>query len=597
MLHRRTGGWAAGLRLASLGVAGSTDRDGFLAQFSGDERSIADYLVGEVLAGLATDVQEFLRVISVSEPIPAGLAAELSGRQDAGSVLDSLEHETALLTATGPHRDSFGIQELLRTHLLADLRRHGPKRAADLHGAAARWWADQHDPTRALDHAAQSDDPSLLTELLHRFAVSLILSGEHAPLRRALDRAGAHVVDTDPWLALNSALVHLEAGDIPAARDDIHHAQRSWPADGDLDLAVLRDATEQLTAARAAPATSPPPTAGMAIDELPTEPGLEALARLGRASSRFDQGDLLGADAELERALTLSSRHGFDYLTMQCLALQGAVAAVNGDVRAMRVVSGQAVAAAAERGWECSIWSAAGMALQGFAALMRTEIAEAERLAADGLALRVAVSSPPLQFALRAIHGAAVFDRGERTNGLTELQQARTEFGGLAAGSEQVAATAMLEFRAALTLGHATAARTVLGWLAERTGDTGELQVMRAMGGGGVRTIRACSRPRPARAGGVHVATAPADDGRRVAARDLGRTRCRGTARRASRPAGGAGRRGAARRAPSVRARRNRCPRAAGAPARQLRCDGVLRRTRARRRRRAERTARGSERA
>jgi LuxR family maltose regulon positive regulatory protein len=39
---------------------------------------------------------------------------------------------------------------------------------------------------------------------------------------------------------------------------------------------------------------------------------------------------------------------------------------------------------------------------------------------------------------------------------------------------------AMLEFRAALTLGHVTAARTVLGWLAERTGDTSELRVMRA---------------------------------------------------------------------------------------------------------------------
>jgi LuxR family maltose regulon positive regulatory protein len=498
MLHRRTGGWAAGLRLAALGVAGSADRDGFLAQFSGDERSIADYLVGEVLAGLTTDVQEFLRVISISEPIPAGLAAELSGRQDAGSMLDTLEHETALLTATGPQRDSFGIQELLRTHLLADLRRHGPKRAAELHGAAARWWADQHDPTRALDHAVQSHDPGLLTELLHRFAVSLILSGEHRPLRRALDCVGARVVAADPWLALNSALVHVEAGDIPAARDDVRHAQQSWPADADPDLAVLRIVAEQLSAPRAAPATSPPAATGMAIDELPADPDLEALARLGRASSRFDQGDLLGAGAELEHGLTLSSRYGFDYLAMQCLALQGAIAGVNGDVRTMRAVSGQAVAAAAEHGWECSMWSAAGMAMQGYAALMRTETAEAERLSADGLALGVTFSFPQLQFALRAIHGAAIFDRGERTTGLTELQQARSELGDLPAGPEQVAATAMLEFRAALTLGHATAARTVRGWLAERAGDTGELDVMRGWaeaGSGRVGHARAIIRP------------------------------------------------------------------------------------------------------
>ena len=39
---------------------------------------------------------------------------------------------------------------------------------------------------------------------------------------------------------------------------------------------------------------------------------------------------------------------------------------------------------------------------------------------------------------------------------------------------------AMLEFRAALLLGHSAAARTVLGWLTERTGDSAELLVMRA---------------------------------------------------------------------------------------------------------------------
>jgi LuxR family maltose regulon positive regulatory protein len=39
---------------------------------------------------------------------------------------------------------------------------------------------------------------------------------------------------------------------------------------------------------------------------------------------------------------------------------------------------------------------------------------------------------------------------------------------------------AMLEYRAALLLGHAAAARTVLGWLDERTGDTAELILMRA---------------------------------------------------------------------------------------------------------------------
>jgi hypothetical protein len=97
-------GVRAGLRLAALAVTETTDRDAFLAQFSGNESSVADYLVGEVLSGLPDDVQEFLRVISISEPVPSRLAAELSGREEAASLLDGLEHQTSPVPATGAAR-------------------------------------------------------------------------------------------------------------------------------------------------------------------------------------------------------------------------------------------------------------------------------------------------------------------------------------------------------------------------------------------------------------------------------------------------------------------------------------------------------------
>ena len=142
-LHRRTGGWAAGLRLAAVALAKTTDRDGFLRDFSGDERSVADYLVEEIISRMPDDLRQFLRLISISDPLPCALAAELSGREDAGSVLDGLDYQTSLVSATGPRRDAYRIQELLRTYLLADLQRQGPQQVADLHATAARWWAGQ----------------------------------------------------------------------------------------------------------------------------------------------------------------------------------------------------------------------------------------------------------------------------------------------------------------------------------------------------------------------------------------------------------------------------------------------------------------------
>ena len=502
VLHRRTGGWAAGLRLAARAVEQSADREAFLTHFSGDDRSVADYLVGEILSGLPEAAQEFLRVISICDLVPIGLAAALSEREEAGSVLDRLERETSLVTTTGRAREAYRVQELLRTHLLADLQRRGPRRPAELHAVAARWWADQDEPVRALEHAAAGRDRALLIELLHRFAIPLILAGHHGPLRRALARVGASTTATDPWLALSSALAHFEAGELPAVQADLRHARQAWPADGTADetadLTVLRAVAEQLGAdQRSDRAADPAPFVIAELAELPAEPELEALAHLSRGSARLERDDLGGARAELDAALTLSRRHGFDYLSLQCLALLGVVAGTCGDVRGMRAVSSEALAAAADHGWQTTTWSAAATAMLAYTELLRSAAADAQRRTADALASGVS-ASPPLRYALQAVHGAAVFDLGERADGLAELQRARSEFGDHHTSPQQCASMATLEFRAALLLGHAAAARTVLGWLTDRIGDRGDLLVMRGWAetaGGHHEHARALIRP------------------------------------------------------------------------------------------------------
>jgi LuxR family maltose regulon positive regulatory protein len=49
VLYDRTEGWAAGLRLAALSLAGHPDPERFAAEFGGSERTVADYLMAEVL--------------------------------------------------------------------------------------------------------------------------------------------------------------------------------------------------------------------------------------------------------------------------------------------------------------------------------------------------------------------------------------------------------------------------------------------------------------------------------------------------------------------------------------------------------------------
>ena len=69
LLYERTEGWAAGLRLAALSLAGHPEPERFAAEFSGSDRTVAEYLLAEVLGRRSLDVQRLLLRTSVLEPV------------------------------------------------------------------------------------------------------------------------------------------------------------------------------------------------------------------------------------------------------------------------------------------------------------------------------------------------------------------------------------------------------------------------------------------------------------------------------------------------------------------------------------------------
>ena len=446
---------------------------------------MAHYLQHQVLSRMPEPTREFLRVISVSDPIAVPLAAELSGRADAGRILNDLEHQTSLVAAVDGQRVTYRIEALVRTHLGAELHRGSPANAGRLSASAARWWGDHERPVEALDLAARCRDTHLLADLLRRFAIRMIVTGDHAPLLRAIRILETSATATDPKLALLAALIHLCEGQTADAVIELGQARTSWPADPPADLVVLRSVTERLAMAVTAVGASAPSglrevTSDLPEVEPPRQPELAALMQLADGVAYLtEQTGAAAAVAELVAAAELARRRRFDYLRMQCLTLLAVAVACDGDLHAMEAAGDEAVQCAVSGGWEGSIWSAAAGSMLAYAALLRGEPAEAERLSTKTLAL--ATTSPNLRFSLQAIHGAARFDSGETVGGLAEMRQARSEFGDLPASPAQIAMAAMLEYRAAARLGHAVAARTVEGWLADRTSDNAELLVMRAM--------------------------------------------------------------------------------------------------------------------
>ena len=75
----RTEGWAAGLRLAVISLRGHPDPERFVAEFSGTDRAIGEYLVAEMLERQPSEVQSMLLRTSLVDRLNGELA-DLAGR-------------------------------------------------------------------------------------------------------------------------------------------------------------------------------------------------------------------------------------------------------------------------------------------------------------------------------------------------------------------------------------------------------------------------------------------------------------------------------------------------------------------------------------
>ena len=125
-LHERTEGWAAGLRLAALSLADHPDPERFAAEFSGSERTVAEYLLDEVLDQQSEQVRRLLLRTSVCERISGELADLLTGGSGGERILQDLEEAGAFVVALDAKRSWFRYHRLFADLLQLELRRTEP---------------------------------------------------------------------------------------------------------------------------------------------------------------------------------------------------------------------------------------------------------------------------------------------------------------------------------------------------------------------------------------------------------------------------------------------------------------------------------------
>src|SRR3954452_7733907 len=211
-LRERTEGWAAGLRLAAMFLATAPDPESAVAAFSGTERTVSEYLIGEVLAHQPDDVRDLLLRTCILEHVNGQLADALTGRDDGERLLLELEDANAFVTAVDAERTWFRYHQLLVDLLRVELRRQLPAGARQLHRRAARWLADRGLIAQALRQAEQGEDYALAAGLLADHWPTMLTTGEAGTLSALLRGLPAKLAETDAELAVTLAVDRLRSG-------------------------------------------------------------------------------------------------------------------------------------------------------------------------------------------------------------------------------------------------------------------------------------------------------------------------------------------------------------------------------------------------
>ena len=157
-LHQRTEGWAAGLRLAVISLSGHPDPERFVAEFSGTDRAIGEYLMAEMLERQPSEVQRMLLRTSLVDRVNGELADLLAGRTGSEQMLLELEDANAFVVSLDARRTWFRYHQLLADFLRLELRRTMADEVPDLHRRAARWFADKGDVVEAVRHTLAAGD-------------------------------------------------------------------------------------------------------------------------------------------------------------------------------------------------------------------------------------------------------------------------------------------------------------------------------------------------------------------------------------------------------------------------------------------------------
>ena len=448
LLHQRTEGWAAGLRLAVLSLAGHLDPERFVAEFSGTDRMVAEYLIAEMLDRQPRHVQELLLRTCLLDRVNGELADLLAGRPGSERILLELEDANAFVVSLDPERTWFRYHHLFADLLRLELRRTLPEEVPALHRRAAGWFTGYGLVADAIRHTQAAGDWPEAARMLADHSLRLTFDGQ-AHTVRALLRAFPSAAECRA-LALMHAAQSLSRGrlDKTAAHLAVAEAYaETAPPDRQPRLRVA------IASLRVALATRRGDLVGVAAQSrflhsaeigqseqdiaLVGDLRTVALMNLGTVEATMGLPD---AEAHLQEGAVLARKLGRTYLEVRCLTQLGPASKIRSFPTTQQRCR-EAIALAEQHGWGAEWFIAPALVTLASTLVWTGELDEAERWLKRAARILQKDTGPDIGLLVGVVNGMLLVARGRRREALDEFSVAerlRSQLEGAHALSNQV---------------------------------------------------------------------------------------------------------------------------------------------------------------
>jgi LuxR family transcriptional regulator, maltose regulon positive regulatory protein len=488
LLYQRTEGWAAGLRLAAISLAGHPDPERFVAEFSGSDRTVAEYLLAEMLERQPPEVQDLLLRTSLLDRVNGELAGLLTGRPGSERILLDLEDANAFVVSQDAERTWFRYHHLFGDLLRLELRRTLPEQVPALHLRAAQWFAQHGQMVDAIRHTQAAGDWAGAARLLADHSFSLTLDGQaqtiQALLRAfppgadhpelALVRAGGDLIQG----RLDEAAAYLAVAEAHAqtAPPDRQHRVRVTIAS--LQLSLARRRGDLAGVVKHAEFLSSPLT-GPSEEDIALDSDLRAVALMNLGT--IEAWSLGDGDAErhLQEGAVLAREIGRPYLEVGCLAQLGFASKIH-SFAITQARCRAAIALADRYGWETEPVISPALITLGGSLIWTGDLDQGERWLLQAAQALAGDAGPGIRVLLHLANGTLQAGRGRLADALEEFSAAeglRAQLVGSHALASQVTGS-MLLMQA--RLGRPAEARAFLAALDDERAGSGEVSNARA---------------------------------------------------------------------------------------------------------------------